>query len=102
MIRRSHFLEVGGLTDSLNLFWSWIDLCLKLNQQGKRVVSTPQVSSFHFDDDSETVLSEEAGLKVPQYFRDTWGHVLQRDPYSVFRPEQIVQRASKWRAQTRL
>lgn len=97
MIRKNHFLAVGGLDETLPPLWSWIDLCLRLRHNDLRVVSTPQVNAYQFSDDPEVVSLENARIFVDNDFRSRWGAALSRDPFSVFRPEQLLQRPALWK-----
>jgi GT2 family glycosyltransferase len=97
MIRRQHFLDLGGLDKSLDPLWAWVDFCMKVNQEGLRIISTPQVHVHHFDDAPEVVPIKDAKISIPHHFRTRWQKSLTEDIFSVFRSEQIVQRSAKWK-----
>ena len=98
MIRREHFLAVGGLDESLEPLWAWVDLCLKFTSNGFRIVSTPQVNSYHFQPDQEAVPPEAADILVDDNFRNRWKELLEVDTLSVFRLEQKSHRKTKWKS----
>jgi GT2 family glycosyltransferase len=97
MIRVSDFLDVGGLDDTLPPLWAWIDLCFKLRSNGSRVVSTPSVNTYDFCENSEVVNQSDLRIPLNDVFKSRWLHMLTKDPYSIFRPEQIIHRKAKWK-----
>jgi hypothetical protein len=98
MIRRQHFIDAGGLDTTLPPPWAWIDLCLKFRSNNLRLVSTPQVHTYDFSNDSDVIEFNEAKMDITSEIDEKWSHLLQRDPYSVLRPEQRVHRKPKWKA----
>lgn len=97
LIRRDHFLDIGGLDESIDPYWAWVEISLKFITSGLRIISTPQVNSYHFDNDEEAINTSTADIAIPELMRNRWSQVLQRDPYSVCRHEQITDRHAKWR-----
>jgi glycosyltransferase involved in cell wall biosynthesis len=98
MIRRQHFIDAGGLDTTLPPPWAWIDLCLKFRSNNLRLVSTPQVHTYDFSNDSDVIEFNEAKMDITSEIDEKWSHLLQRDPYSVLRPEQRVHSKPKWKA----
>ena len=96
MLRREHFLEVGGLDESLEPLWAWIDLCSKFINNGFRIVATPQVNCYNFNPTPEVVSSKFAGIKVPKHFKSRWSNFLEIDKFSTLRREQQLHRKVKW------
>jgi glycosyltransferase involved in cell wall biosynthesis len=97
MIRTAHFVELGGLETSLEPLWAWVDLCLRFQDRGLKIVTTPQVNTYHFADDSEVVDPSIAGIQVDTEIAQRWSQIIARDPYTVFRPEQRVHRKPRWK-----
>ena len=96
MLRREHFLEVGGLDESLEPLWAWIDLCSKFINNGFRIVATPQVNCYNFNPTPEVVSSKFADIKVPKHFKSRWSNFLEIDKFSTLRREQQLHRKVKW------
>jgi GT2 family glycosyltransferase len=74
MSRRTVFEEVGGLTTLLPLSFNDIDYCLKLREQGLRVVLDPDTVLYHYESSSRTpdvaeweigFLRDRHGSRVP-------------------------------------
>ncbi|MBW0001376.1 MAG: DUF4214 domain-containing protein [Verrucomicrobia bacterium] len=87
-VRRSVFLEVGGL-DEVNLPVSFndIDFCLRVGDYGYRVVWTPAAELFHLESASRGQENTDPSKRVRllleyQYMRQTWGTLLESaDPF---------------------
>ncbi|SEF19842.1 Glycosyltransferase, GT2 family [Variovorax sp. NFACC28] len=85
VIRKSHYLEVGGL-DEVNLKESFndIDFCLRLREAGLRNVWTPYAELFHHE--SATRAKDVSPQKQAQfqeeaaYMHKRWGDLIQNDP----------------------
>lgn len=77
MARREVLEAVGGLSESFPNNYQDIDLCLKLRQEGYRVVQNNQVELHHFESMSRdgTVSPEEM-----HRFRSRWEGMLRGDP----------------------
>jgi O-antigen biosynthesis protein len=60
MMRRSVFIEVGGLDENFPLNYNDVDLCLKVHQAGYRNIFTPYARLIHYESASrEGVVKEE-------------------------------------------
>jgi len=97
MLRREHFLEVGGLDESLEPLWAWIDLCFRFTSSHYRIVSTPQVNAYNFHPAEEVVPQELVDIRVPTLIKSRWSHLLERDRFSTLRPDQQFHRKEKWK-----
>lgn len=97
MIRRDHFLNVGGLDESLDPYWAWIDLCLKFTSNQLKIISTPQVNAYHFDNDQEELDPDLFAVAIPEIIKQRWSRALVRDPFTVHRVDQRSDRYPKWR-----
>jgi O-antigen biosynthesis protein len=82
-IRRSVFLEVGGLDErNLHVAFNDIDLCLRLGDYGYRVVWTPGAELFHLESASRGPDEEPRFGREWQHMRRTWGKLLENgDPF---------------------
>ena len=84
--RREVFDEVGGIEqETLKVTWSDVDLCLRVQRAGYRVVWTPHALLYHLelasrgsDDAPEAMLRYK---REQAYMRRTWGAALDRDPF---------------------
>lgn len=78
LVRRSAWEQVGGFSEDFPLNYNDVDFCLKLREQGWRLVYTPLVTHRHFESQSRVpqVREEERRLLA-----DRWGPTLERDPY---------------------
>ena len=82
-IRRSVFLEVGGLDEkNLHVAFNDIDLCLRLGDYGYRIVWTPGAELFHLESASRGPDEEPRFGREWQHMRRTWGRLLEDgDPF---------------------
>jgi GT2 family glycosyltransferase len=79
MMRRSVFMEVGGLSTSFPANYNDVDLCLKVRRAGYRVVCTPEAQLFHYESSSRgagAVAKDEM-----ERLHNRWASDLRRDPY---------------------
>ena len=49
MVRKSDFLSLGGLDESLGIAYNDVDFCLRMRNMGKRVIFTPYAELFHHE-----------------------------------------------------
>jgi GT2 family glycosyltransferase len=86
-IRRSVFLEVGGLDEvNLAIAFNDIDLCLRLGDRGYRIVWTPFAELFHLESASrgqnDSPAKQAQFTRELRYMRRTWGSLLHSgDPF---------------------
>jgi GT2 family glycosyltransferase len=86
VVRRSVFLEVGGL-DQANLAVSYndVDFCLRLRERGYRNIITPFAEIVHWESASrgadDMPENRERSRREIAHMRHRWADVLQRDPY---------------------
>lgn len=86
VVRREFYERVGGLDEeAFPVAFNDIDFCLKLGDQGFRVVWTPYAELFHkesvsrgFDDTSE---KEERFQKEFEVFKMRWKEKMEDDPF---------------------
>ena len=84
-LRRSVFLEVGGLDERLRVAFNDIDLCLRIGDHGYRIVWTPFAEMYHFEGMSrgydDTPEKQEVWLQELAYFCCFWRSLLPADPF---------------------
>jgi len=86
-IRRTVFLEVGGFDEvNLPVTFNDVDLCLRLRDNGYRVLWTPFAELFHLECQSRgldtTPANQERFQREWQHLRNTWGSLLESaDPF---------------------
>lgn len=86
MLRKSVFNEVGCFDENYPLAFNDVDLCLKIRQQGYRIVWTPFAELHHHESKTrgveDTSEKQERFRKEIDYFKKKWETQLgQSDPY---------------------
>ena len=85
LVRKSVFLEVGGLRESLAVAFNDVDFCLKVEKAGYRNLWTPYAELYHYESISRG--TDEEGEKRIRFereheiMREIWGARLDKDPY---------------------
>lgn len=87
-MRKAVYEEVGGMDERLAVTFNDVDLCLRLQDKGYRVVYTPHARLYHHESRSRwrQPLPEDAA----PYMRERWGSLLMSDPY--YNPHLTLQR----------
>ena len=84
-VRRSLFLEVGGLDENLRIAFNDVDFCMRLGDLGYRNVWTPVAELVHFESVSRGADDTPEKQAISQYelayFRARWGALIQEDPF---------------------
>ncbi|WP_186408208.1 glycosyltransferase [Candidatus Accumulibacter aalborgensis] len=84
VVRKSVFLEIGGLDERLSVSFNDVDFCLRLRQAGYRNVWTPYAEMFHYESASrgrETTPEKQARFAAEVAFmQDKWSDELLADP----------------------
>ena len=85
-VRRAHYLAVGGLDETrFRVAYNDVDFCLKLRRHGLRNLVTPHVELLHRESASRgSDFTPDRRLRWEaerQAMRDTWGDLLDNDPY---------------------
>lgn len=85
-IRKSVFLEVGGLDETnLAVAFNDVDLCLRLGEYGYRVICTPFAELFHLESQTrgqpDTPEKLERELREVNYLWRAWRHAFDIDPF---------------------
>ncbi|MGD9616507.1 MAG: glycosyltransferase [Alphaproteobacteria bacterium] len=85
VLRREVFDAVGGFDENLPLWFNDLDFCLRIRQQGYRIVWTPYAELYHWESRSVGAerSAENAALfqKMAAYIAERWGGVLEEDPF---------------------
>ncbi|MCF0133381.1 MAG: glycosyltransferase family 2 protein [Blautia sp.] len=86
MMKRSVFEEVCGFAEELSVAFNDVDLCLRVNQRGYRVVYDPYVSLYHMESKSRGAEDNKEKVRRFQteieYMRSHWIDILKKgDPY---------------------
>ena len=80
LLRKAVFEEIGGLDEkNLKVAFNDVDLCLRMLEQGYRIVYTPHARLYHYES-----ISRGYGNSNPAellYMRERWGEVLDNDPF---------------------
>nr|MCR5753395.1 glycosyltransferase family 2 protein [Acetatifactor sp.] len=86
MVKKSLFMQVGGLDEGFAISLNDVDFCLKLREIGLLNVFTPFAELYHYESISRGL--DDSGEKAKRYdresakFREKWKHVLEKgDPY---------------------
>lgn len=79
MTRRELFEQLDGLSDEFPVNYNDVDYCLRLWQEGKRVVYDADLKMFHFESSSR---SSDVNEWEKRLFREMWLPFTAVDPYS--------------------
>lgn len=86
MSSRKDFEEVSGFTEELTVAFNDVDYCLKLRENNKLIVYTPEVELYHYESISRgqenTDKKKIRFHKEVSYMNETWAkYYVQGDPY---------------------
>lgn len=85
MLRREIYEEVGGLDESLTVGFNDIDLCLRIQDAGYRIVWTPHAVLAHRESASRGMdVAEPQRRRADgelRFMQRRWGEMLEQDPY---------------------
>ena len=85
LIRRDVFLEFGGFDEAFPIAFNDIDLCLRLRQQGWRILWTPGAELYHHESAStgrhDAEARKEEWARELQLVHGRWAPALQSDPH---------------------
>jgi GT2 family glycosyltransferase len=79
LVRRSVWLEAGGLEPALPVAYNDVDFCLRLLQRGYRVVVTPYALLHHLESASKP--SHAVNPKELAFIQERWVQYIEHDPY---------------------
>jgi hypothetical protein len=85
VMRRSTFDELGGFDENLKVAFNDVDLCLRIQRSGYRILWTPYAELLHHESASrgyeDTPQKRARFLCEAQYMRGKWGNQLLSDPF---------------------
>jgi len=82
MVPRERFWECGGFdTTTLPVAYQDVDLCLKLNQRGYRVLYTPYAQLYHYEAVSKQPEDKDPRPNETLAFIQRWKDVIENDPF---------------------
>lgn len=82
MVPRERFWECGGFdTENLPVAYQDIDLCLKLNQRGYRVLYTPYAQLHHYEAFSKGLEHRDPRPNETLAFTARWKDPIENDPF---------------------
>ena len=85
MLRRADYLAVGGLDELFDKHYQDVDLCLKLQRDGRRVLFTPRTRVIHYE---SATRGSDYDMVDRELLIDAWGELISGgDPYSRWEPE---------------
>jgi GT2 family glycosyltransferase len=77
--RKSVMAQVGGFDENFAIDFNDIDLCLKIVENGYRIVYTPYCSLFHFEGASAKRVSQNVDER--KRFIARWSRYMDNDPH---------------------
>lgn len=77
-MRRSVYNELGGLDIKLCIAFQDVDMCLRLQARGYRVLYTPYAVLYHHESVTKEALAE---VGEAEYMQHRWGAVIAKDPF---------------------
>lgn len=85
LVSKEIYRRVGGLDEeNLKIAYNDIDFCLKVIQQGYRIVYTPYAELYHYESASRgyenTPEKEERFKQEYRYFQSKWKEIIRHDP----------------------
>lgn len=85
VIKKSIYLDVGGLDENLKVAFNDVDFCIKVREAGYRNIFTPYATLYHHESISrgyeDTPEKQERFSKEAAYMKEKWGKILYSDPY---------------------
>ncbi len=79
MVRKSDFLELGGLEEHYKTIYQDVDLCFRIRGAGKRILFTPTAVLVHHE---SVTRGNSYDYLDRSLLLDCWGHLIQSgDPY---------------------
>lgn len=79
MLKRSTYLEIGGMEEHYSIHYQDVDLCLRLRALEKRIIYTPYALIVHYEGITRGLSYDFLDRAL---LLDTWGEVIERgDPF---------------------
>ena len=84
VVRKSHWEQVGGMSEHLPIAYNDVDFCLRLLEADLRNVYLPHVKVIHHESKSRgkdsTHSQQYRSMRESGYLQWRWGHLLKHDP----------------------
>jgi len=86
VMRRVVFEEVGGLDEeNLAIAYNDVDLCLRIQEKGYRILWTPYAELYHHESASlgspDSLERHKQFLEESEYIKTRWKNVIEQDPF---------------------
>lgn len=85
LIRKTSYLQVGGLDESIAVAFNDVDFCLRLHQAGLACILTPYAEMIHHESasrgDDLSDAQRERFMNEVQFMHQRWGDRLSDDPF---------------------
>jgi len=82
MIPKKLYQQVGGMDErNLTVSYNDVDLCLKVIENGYRVVYNPYALAYHYEGASRGIGPQKDSSEEERYLKHKWYHYLRRDPF---------------------
>jgi glycosyltransferase involved in cell wall biosynthesis len=85
VIRKSHYLQVGGLDESIAVAFNDVDFCLRLHEAGLACILTPYAEMIHHESasrgDDLSDAQRERFMAEERFMHERWGDRLHDDPF---------------------
>ena len=85
LIRKSSYIQVGGLDESIAVAFNDVDFCLRLHQAGFACVMTPYAEMVHHESasrgDDLSDAQRERFMAEEKLMHQRWGDLLENDPF---------------------
>jgi len=83
LIRKDHYLQVGGLDESIAVAFNDVDFCLRLHEAGLACILTPYAEMVHHESasrgDDLSAAQRERFMTEEKFMHERWGDRLQND-----------------------
>lgn len=79
-IKRDLYVDLGGMDENLAVAYNDIDLCMKVNDAGYKILYTPYAKLYHYESKSRgydtTLQKKMIEFKERTYFLEKWGEFI--------------------------
>lgn len=85
LTRKVHYLQVGGLDESIAVAFNDVDFCLRLHEAGLACVMTPYAEMIHHESasrgDDLSAAQRDRFMAEEKFMHERWGDRLQNDKF---------------------
>ncbi len=79
MVPKAVYEEIGGMRQELAVTFNDVDLCLRLQQHGYRIIYTPHARLYHYESKSRWLLPPRHEEK--EYMIEHWAEAIENDRF---------------------